>query len=213
MNPTEPGPDSHLDPARFDQLIEQIGPASALVVIQSWMGPRVLSRVSAEDIWQESLCIAWRDRARHEWRGVRAYRAWLLEIARMRIIDIARNLQTERQGGGRGELQISMFHDGVDASGARLGDFLPPGSSTPSRVVVHRERAAVFAQALRSLPSELEPVVRFYLFEELTMEEIAEKLQIGLSAAWYRFRKGVQLYTRAIGPALSSELRIQAAEL
>ena len=57
--------------------------------------------------------------------------------------------------------------------------------------------------ALSALPPELEAVVRLYLFEGLTMEVVAQQLQVKLSTAWYRFRKGSELYACQLsgGPA------------
>jgi DNA-directed RNA polymerase specialized sigma24 family protein len=37
-----------------------------------------------------------------------------------------------------------------------------------------------------------------HLFEALTMEEIAQRLNLGVSAAWRRFRKGSELYARCM---------------
>jgi DNA-directed RNA polymerase specialized sigma24 family protein len=76
-----------------------------------------------------------------------------------------------------------------------IGELLPPDSTTPSRVAMHAERAAAMRRALAELPPDLEPVVRVHLLEELTMEEIAERLGIGVSAAWRRFRKGSEIYS------------------
>ena len=74
------------DPSRFDSAeewsrrIEAVGPASMLVVIGWRMSDALKKRMAPEDIWQETLLHAWRDRARFEWRGIKSFRVWLLKI-------------------------------------------------------------------------------------------------------------------------------------
>ncbi|MDF1799221.1 MAG: hypothetical protein P1V81_08610, partial [Planctomycetota bacterium] len=85
MTPDPPSTSpQHLDLVSWDTLVEALGPASCIVVIDSWMGQAVTSEVSPEDIWQEALFLAWRDREQHEWRGVGAHPRGRRAIARPR---------------------------------------------------------------------------------------------------------------------------------
>ena len=189
----EDGLSPHTDPARWDQLIEQIRPAAILVVIASSMSKSLRAHCSAEDIWQETLAQAWGARGQYEWRGSTAFRAWIFEIARNRIRDAARRMKTEKRGAGRADVRFSELASGLSSALSRA---LPPDSVTPSRILMHAEKAAAMREALAALPPELEPVVRMHLFEDLTMEVIAERLGIGVSAAWRRFRKGSEIYSK-----------------
>lgn len=183
----------HTDPSRWDQLIEEIRPAAILVVIAASMSKSLRAQCSAEDIWQETLAHAWGARGQYRWRGSAAFRAWIFEIARNRIRDAARNMQTEKRGAGRAAVRFSELGSGQSSSLSRL---LPPDSATPSRILLHAERAAAMQKALAALPPDLEAVVRMHLFEDLTMEVIAERLGISVSTAWRRFRKGSEIYAR-----------------
>jgi RNA polymerase sigma-70 factor, ECF subfamily len=180
----------HADPARWDQLIEEIRPAAILVVLASSMSKSLRAQCSPEDIWQETLAQAWSSRDQHRWTSSAAFRTWLFEIARNRIRDVARNLDTAKRGAGRPAARFSELEGGRSTAISRM---LPPDSVTPSRIAMHTERAAAMQDALAALPPDLEPVVRMHLFEELTMEVIAERLGISVSAAWRRFRKGSEL--------------------
>jgi len=198
----DPGPPLHLEPASWDQLVESLGPASCVVVIDSWMGRALSNEVTAEDVWQEALFMAWRDREQHTWRGVRAYRRWLLEIARNRVHDHARRSATLKRGGGE---QPARFSEMGLEEGATLASLLPAGSTTPSRVASTNERAAHMRSALAELPEEQSTILRMHLFEEREMAPIAEELGIGLSAAWYRFRQGSEAYARLLEQAIGGD--------
>jgi RNA polymerase sigma-70 factor (ECF subfamily) len=173
-------------------LIEDVGPAAILVVIASSMSRSLRAHVSPEDIWQETLMQAWRARDQHRWEGTSAFRAWLFQIARNRIRDAARNLKADKRGAGR---PAARFSDLPDNTSQASSGMLPPDSVTPSRILMHAERAVAIQGALAALPPDLEPVVRLHLLEGLTMEVIAKRLGIGTSAAWRRFRKGSDIFS------------------
>ncbi|MCE9635314.1 MAG: RNA polymerase sigma factor [Planctomycetes bacterium] len=192
--PTQPG--DHLDPSRFDAIIDEAGPDSILVIIDRSMGPVVRGVCQAEDVWQETLALAWRDRAQHTWTDVRAYRSWLITIAKNRIRKIARDATTEKRG-GKGTR--ALFSDFEQAEGvSSLGNLLPAGSETPSRVASSRERSRVMLAALAELPEEDQALLQARLFEERPMEDVAGEMGIHLSAAWRRFRKALEAYTKRL---------------
>jgi DNA-directed RNA polymerase specialized sigma24 family protein len=53
------------------------------------MSRSLKARLRPEEILQESLLHAWRDRRQAEWRGLRAFRSWLLSIIDNRIRVVA----------------------------------------------------------------------------------------------------------------------------
>ena len=189
----------HADPAQWDRLVEAVGPDGVLVAVARMMGPLVRGICQPEDVWQETLICAWRDRDRHRWTSVRDYRSWLLTIARNRVTDIARAAAAEKRGGGASPIAIAS------SSGASMTDLLPAGSVTPSRIASHRERAASMLEALESLPEEQAEVLRLHLFEEHPIDRIAADLGIGEKAVRYRLRKGMESYVRRL-EALRSRL-------
>ena len=183
------------DPARWPELIEGVRPDAFLVVIASAMSKSLREHCAPEDIWQETLAQAWSARKQHQWQGKAAFRAWLFEIARNRIRDAVRRIETEKRGGGRAE---QRFVAPASEPASSDLDLQPPDSVTPSRIAMHAERAAAMQRALAALPPEVEPIVRLHLLEEVTMEEVARQLGISVSSAWRRFRRGVELYSKAM---------------
>jgi RNA polymerase sigma factor (sigma-70 family) len=189
---TEPGPS-------WDELVQAVGPAAMQVVIASSMSKALRDHCSPEDIWQETLTHAWRDRAQHRWESTAAFRSWLFEIARNRIREAARNLAAEKRGAGRRTARFSECAPSSTASTSGIAG-APLDSQTPSRIASKEEKRAATREALSALPPELRDVVRMHLVEEATMEAIAERLGIGLSAAWHRFRKGSEMLARILPP-------------
>ena len=99
------------------RLIAAIGPASMLVIVKSRMSAAMLARVSEEDVWQETLLHAWRDRHRCEWRGIASFRRWVLSIIENRIRDLAESAARKKRGGGLQELSLDSMQPGDSSSG------------------------------------------------------------------------------------------------
>jgi RNA polymerase sigma factor (sigma-70 family) len=179
----------------WDELIEAIGPASLLVVIEQRMGSKLRRRYGADDVFQEAMLHAWRDRARCEWRGVRAFRSWVLTIIDHRIRDLADREIAQKRGGSHGEIAASELHAGM----------LPQGmvTTSPSKVAIYREQALAMREALGSLDEEVREVVRLRLFEQRAVAEVAESLGIGESAVRHRFRRGAEMYHARLKVALA----------
>lgn len=196
-----PPPAPHADPAHWDELIAGLRPEAMLVVIASSMSKSLRAHCAPEDIWQETLAHAWRDRAQHQWRDMSAYRAWLFEIARNRIRDTVRGLAAQKRGAGRAAQRFADLTPSGSSSSSMLG---PADSVTPSRIVVRGERREAVERALAQLPEDLREVVRLHLLDELPMETIARRLDIGVSAAWHRFRRGSEICARSL-PGWTSE--------
>ncbi|MFH0981092.1 MAG: RNA polymerase sigma factor, partial [Planctomycetota bacterium] len=191
-------------PEVWDRLISAVGPASLLVVIGLRMSTFLKHRLAPEDILQEALLDAWRHRARHEWRGLRSFRAWLLTIIDHRVRDAAAYESAAKRGGEASTLPFSAL-ELSDSQGEHGSAFPGPvRSTTPSRIAIHREQAEMMRAALDALPSDLGEVVRLRLFEQLTTEEIAGRLNIGPSAVRHRFRRGAELYQRRLMFELAS---------
>ncbi len=191
-----PDPDEpQLDDLAWPRRIQELGVPSLLVTIESWMGPDLRSRMGPEDVWQETLWMAWRDRRQHRWTDRRAFRSWLLGIARNRIRNLADHESALRRGGGVKPMSL----DPGDPNASRPGEIpMPAATTTPSRMAWFDERARRIRSAIDALPERYSEVVRLRLLEELPMREVALRLGIGLSTAKERFLAGALLYRREL---------------
>lgn len=187
----------------WQRLIEAVEPAGLLVVIDQRMSAKLRSEHSAEDILQEALLHAWRGRSTFEWRGIKAFRSWLLAIIDHRLHDLADRASTAKRSNGHAVLGLSPLDHGHATTSPGEAQ-LPSGSTTPSRVAIYREQADAMAAALGRLPDELREIVRLRLFEQCPLEEIAARQNLGVSAVRHRFRKGSEQYVRMLRSALTS---------
>jgi RNA polymerase sigma-70 factor (ECF subfamily) len=188
----------HLDPGQWSRLIERLETPVILVVISSWMGGRLRRDCTAEDIWQETLAMAWRDRRSHGWVDLRTFRAWLLGIAKNRIHDAIDRMNALKRN--RGRLPESLHAD----DNRSASELLPPQTTTPSRIASDLERARIIEEALQALPAPYAEAVRLRLFEELPMREVAARLGVGLTTANERFFRGAALYQLELQRRLGS---------
>jgi RNA polymerase sigma factor (sigma-70 family) len=194
------------DPDLWARVVDAVNPASLMVVISERLGPDLRRVIAPEDILQDTLAKAWRARTTFEWQGLQSFRRWLLRIAERCVEDERDRARSERRGGGH----VMSLHRPSRGSGESSDDIEPWSSTTPSRIAVARERMRAMNEALISLPDEVREVVRLRLFEDLMLEEIADRLTLGLSAIRHRFRKGAELYRQRLRVALGVTERAAA---
>jgi RNA polymerase sigma factor (sigma-70 family) len=163
------------------------------------MSPALKQRITAEDIWQETLLCAWRDRERLSWRGFPAFRSWLMEIAENRIRDEVERLAAAKRDGGHLGLPVRS----LDRSSRSDGD-APARSKSPSSAAVHAEQALVMRQTLEELPELYREVIRLRLFEEWDRERIASELGLSVTTVKHRIRLGAGLYRELLARVYSS---------
>lgn len=184
------------DPTAWDGLIAAVVPARMLVAIAGRMGQALRQHCAPEDVWQETLLLAWRDRHRCDWRGLPTFRSWLLKIAGNRIASLAESVQAQKRGGGVECQSIQRSSGGDDSRSSWYAG--PIASTTPSRAASDAEEARRMEQALASLPEDLRAVVQLRVFEGLLIEDVAAQLGLGSSAVRHRLRRGAELFDRRL---------------
>ena len=193
-------------PAVWDRLIEAVGPASMLVVINSRMGEKLKREYSPDDIWQETLFMTWRDRKQMAWQGLASFRRLLIRIAENRIRDLVDREGAQKRGGDLRPVHLGSR--GRPGSDTTEGTFAGPVvSTTPSRVAMDLEQAECMEAALDHLPEDLRQVVFLRIFEDLTLEEVAGRIGISFATVRYRLRKGAEAYYHR----LNQEIRNSAS--
>lgn len=111
-----------------------------------------------DDLLQRTFlaCVEGRDRVRDS----SSLRGYVLGIARNQMLMYVRRRQRDRRTSGT-----------TDVSVAEL-------SGSPSQVIAGREEEKLLLMALREIPLELQTVVELYYWEELSVAQMAEVLEI-----------------------------------
>lgn len=188
------------DAASWDRAIEAAQPARLLVAVERWLDGATRRHLSAEDLWQESLLVAWSRRATFRWQGLASFRRWLLEIAQHCAADARSRAATQKRGGGQRLLPLTA----PGGLGSTASDMPLLASTTPSRLAQVAEQALVMRRALAALDDDVREVVRMRVFEEQSCEEVASQLGLGLSAVKHRARRGATEYERRLRVLLDS---------
>ena len=191
------------DPETWDRLMESIQPASILVALRQRMDAGLLRTHSAEDIWQETIYQSWRDRDTVTWQSMVEFRRWVVAIALNRLKDVKAREGAQKRGGEETTVPFSSLEGATQGDECDLERLLPVRSTTPSRIAIYREQAGCMERALTSLPEDLRDVVRLRLFEEMSLQEVADQLHLGVSAVRHRLRKGAAVYARVLQSELS----------
>jgi RNA polymerase sigma factor (sigma-70 family) len=197
------------DASQWQAVIERLDPAAMLVRIEARMGTALRQWFTAEDLWQETLLCAWRDRAQLEWRGLPAFRAWLIGIAEHRIRDAAERIAAAKRSGG------ALRSHALDARdpASEPGEARWPGrEQSPPSAVAHLERAQAMRAALEGLPELYREVLRLRLFEEWDRERISAHLGLSLAAVKHRIRLGAIAYRNSLARILSTYASTKAPE-
>jgi len=183
-------------PDGWRRVIDSANPATLLLIIESRLGIAA-KECASEDILQETLIRAWQARSSLQWQGYRAFRSRLLTIADRCIADARERHFTEKRGGGK----IVSLNCGASSSAPGID---PPGSTTPSRVARYREEAQIIRAAISDLPEDVRDVIRLRLLEQLTMHDVATRLELPLSTVQHRIRRGAALYQTRLRALLAS---------
>ena len=155
--PPDPNPLSLGTHGSWNRLVAGVNPASMLVAVRGMMGELARQHYDPEDVWQETLLMAWRDRDTFQWRGPAAFRRWLLEIARNRI----RDLVDHSKAGIRGKLKpMSALPLAFPSDSGEAHYAGPIHTTSPGRVQADRELAERMATALAAVPEASREIVR-----------------------------------------------------
>jgi len=156
------------DAAAFARLVERIrGRLNMWIALR--MGSRLRSRLTEDDVFQETLLQAHRSIADFRDEGAGSFRRWIFSVAENRLRDLnkfhtaqKRDVSRELTPRNREETVLleRISHDGTS-----------PSSGAHKRMIAGRVQAGI-----ERLPEELREVLVLRAIEERTFVEIAERL-------------------------------------
>ncbi len=133
------------------------------------------SRISGSDLAQKTLVDALSQKQKFEQLPPQARRAWLLEILRHNLLDVAR-AEMAKCRDARRQQSLEMT---IDGSAARLGEMLSARpDETPEESESRERRMLALTAGLERLSEEQRMAITLRYFERLSVPEIASRMQL-----------------------------------
>jgi RNA polymerase sigma-70 factor (ECF subfamily) len=156
----------------------------------------VRGSLSAEDVVQEALIVAYQRISGFEPRSPGGFYAWLVQIAENRLMDAAKALRAAKRGGGWTPIRETQS---ADAELTPLIELLSGHSQTPSRAFAQDEAQASVRSALESLDPDYRDVLRMRYIEMLPIAACALRLQRSEGAVHMLLSRALQALRGRMG--------------
>jgi RNA polymerase sigma-70 factor (ECF subfamily) len=135
--------------------------------------PRLRSKMDESDIVQQTMLQAHRAQAAFRGRSEAEFAAWLRQI-------LARNLSHALRDHTRGKRDVSKersLEAAIDASSARLEDWLAADQTSIGAKAIRNERVLRLAEVIETLPPAQREAVELHYWHGWPLPEIAERLE------------------------------------
>jgi RNA polymerase sigma-70 factor (ECF subfamily) len=139
------------------------------------LGRHLRAKCDPSDLVQQTLLEAHRDFAGFHGEQEAELLAWLRRILAHNLYNEARRYAAQQRDAAR-ELSLDQLRTGVEQSSIALARCLADGDPSPSSVASRRERGVLLANALARLPEDYRTVLLLRVFEELSAEEVARRM-------------------------------------
>ena len=142
------------------------------LLVEVRLGRRLRDKLDVDDLLQEVALEAHRELGRFRGRTEREFLGWLRLVLATTVSNQVRHYLGTRQRDPRRERPITCAPEGSRTADRNL---IAPHSS-PSQRASRRERAAILAEALRTLPESYREVIVLRQIEELSFPEVARRM-------------------------------------
>jgi RNA polymerase sigma-70 factor (ECF subfamily) len=167
-------------------------------MIRSRLNPGVAAHVDASDIVQDALLTASRRLSEYLQNPRMPFHAWLRQLARDRLADAYRHQLADKRNVSR-EQHIAPDAESSLNPMAQLRDL----ELTPAAMLLRKEFARRFHDALDQLPPESKEIVLMRHAEQLTNSQSAELLGISEPAAGMRYLRALRQLKSILGDSPS----------
>ena len=121
-------------------------------------------------------------------RGDSSLKTWIFRI--ISNLSINRLKKTRRQGGSiTMSLDAPVSSDDTADNAASFADVLPSSEVSPADLIERSDTEAIMARAMAALPPEYAKIMDLRVAQELSYEEIAEKLNLTLGTVKSRIAR------------------------
>jgi RNA polymerase sigma-70 factor, ECF subfamily len=181
------------DQAAFDALFQRHR-AKLRQTIALRMDRRVAARVDASDVLQDAYLEAYKRLPKYLQQQGMPFYLWLSWIAREKVLALhRRHLGAEKR---------SVTYEApllpADSSASFVSGIIPGREPTPSQALAKNELAEQLRQALQQLDEDEREMILWRHFEQLSIRETAQLLQISEAAAGKRYIRAVERLRRIL---------------
>jgi RNA polymerase sigma-70 factor (ECF subfamily) len=167
-----------------------------LIIANEVIGPELQAKLGASDLVQDTFLEAQRHLDAFRGRTKGELRAWLRRILECRLANIRRcYLATEKRAASR-EVTLDQF---ADESGVKL-EALECRSPSPSNHALRSEWVEAVEEALERMPEHYRQAVCWRHQEQLSWEEIGQRMSCTADAARKVWSRAIQQLRRELGP-------------
>lgn len=163
------------------------------LLARAQVGGWVQQRVDASDIVQETLLEAHRSLAQFDGGSEAELAGWLRRILARRLAHAFRDHTRQR----RDIRRERSLEASLNASSARLEQFVASECSTPSQHAAAAERLQELAEALEALPPQQRQAITLHYLEGRTVPQIAAAMQRSEAAIGGLLHRGLQALKKA----------------
>ncbi|HOW73326.1 MAG TPA: sigma-70 family RNA polymerase sigma factor [Phycisphaerae bacterium] len=139
--------------------------------VETQISPRHQGLLSADDVVQEAMADAFRHIRDFVPHGADPFFAWLVTLARRRLLDRIRALKAEKRGGDRARVEAASSNSVEDLLGVLAVD-----EHTPSRSVAKHEAAAALQVAMAGLKQDYREVLTLLYLQGRSPTDVAKRM-------------------------------------
>ena len=146
------------------------------LLAEAQLGRRLRTKCDASDLVQQTLLEAYKDFAGFQGAHEGELLAWLRRILAHNLCNEARRFAAQQRDAAR-EISLEQLCAGVDRSSLALGRCLAADGPTPSSLAARHEASVRLAETLARLPENYQTVILLRVFEGLSAEEVAQRME------------------------------------
>jgi len=185
------------DDAAREQLLE-LHRERLVRMAQARMSPRLIRRVDAADVVQEALITASQRLDEFLARDDVTFFVWLRWTVRDRLIDLHRqHLESQKRDANR---DVAIASEMANASSVALEGVLMGQLTSPSQAAVREELRNAIREGLATLSETDREILLLRHFEQLSLEECAQTLQMSKSGANKRHMNALRALRAFVQP-------------
>jgi len=179
---------------QIESALERIRPYLRLLA-QAHLGDPLKKKVDASDVVQQTLMQAHQDRDQFRGNSEAQLVAWLKQILRNRLIDMARHWKGLKRDVSR-DVDLEQK---VNDSFRQVDQWLEASQTSPSMAAHKKDMLVLLSAAIEKLPEDLRAVVIMHHLQGMKLVEIAREIDCNETTVGRRLFRGMQQLGELMG--------------